>query len=322
MGNDAFSKRGVLTLKYPIEHGVITNWADMERIWHHTFYSELCVAPEEHPVLLTEAARNHKTHKEYMMQIMFENFHTPAVYICNQGLLTVYASGRTSGIAVDCGHGVTHAVPVFEGRALKHGVYRMDFAGGDLTDYLRGILGERGYSFTSTSEREIVKDIKEKLCYVALDYDQEMETCRKSNALEKSYELPDGQVVTIDNERFRCAEALFDPEIVGMGDHGIHKLANKSISRQEEHLQKILYGNIVLSGGSTMFPGIADRFQKEITRISPGTMKIKTIALEERQSSSWIGGSILASLSTFQNMWISKQEYEEKGAAIIHSKLY
>lgn len=320
VGDDAQAKRGVLKLNYPIEHGIVTNWDDMEKIWEHTFTDQLRIESDSRHVMLTEAPQNPKKNREKMMEIMFEKFKVPASYVAVQGVLSLYASGRTTGIVLDIGDGVTHTIPVYDGYSIPNAINRYDLAGRDVTDYLRKLLDERGHRFVTSSEREIVRDIKEKLCYLALDPDDEVKLYRTKN-MTRSFTLPDGNVIKIGDEMFRAPEVLFDPDLIGKEIKGIDQAVFDSIQKADMDVRKDLFANIVLSGGTTMIKNLDKRLEKELNILKPSRMgKVKIIALPERKYSVWIGGSILSSLPTFENTWIYKKEYDECGVQIIHRK--
>ncbi|KAI6654016.1 beta-actin [Oopsacas minuta] len=320
---DGYSyRRGVLKFTSPIDKGVVTNWDDMEHIWHHTFYNELRMAPEECGVLLTEQPLNPKANKEKMAQIMFESFNIPLLYLSTCPVLSLYASGRTTGLVIESGAEVTHIVPIFHQHQISSTNHHVDFAGAQLTDYLQKLFCERGYSFCTTAEHEIVRDIKEKLCYVAINHDQETHKCNSSSELEKNYELPDGNIITLGYERFQCTEAIFCPSLIENSSEGLHKLVHDSIIMCDNEIRPFLYSNVVLSGGNTMFPGFRERIQKELSHLNSTApaATIKVISPPNRKYSAWIGGSMLASLSYFEQMCFNKQEYDEYGPYIMHRK--
>jgi len=296
----------------------------MEKIWHHAFYNELRVAPEEHPVLVTEAPLNPKGNRERMLEIMFDTFEAPAVYVQIQAVLALYASGRTTGCVLDCGDGVSHTVPIYQGHCFPHAIRRVDVGGRDLTDFLQKILTERGYAFTTTAEHEIVRDIKEKYTYVAYDYEEEYQKFLTGGGDENvaNYELPDGNVIVLGNERFRCPEVLFQPALIGSEAKGLHDSTFDSIISCDVDVRDDLYSNVVLSGGNTLFPGLADRLEKELTALAPPAMTITVYAPPERKFSVFIGGSILSSLDSFQPMWILRSEYDQAGPTIVHRKCF
>lgn len=323
IGDEAQSKRGVLKLKYPIEHGIVTNWDDMEKIWHHTFYNELRVAPEEHKVLLTEAPLNPKQNREKMCEIMFETFNVTATHVAIQAVLSLYASGRTTGLVLDSGDGVTHTVPIYEGYALPHAVQRIDLAGRDVTARMVKLLSEEGHpSFSTSAGKEIVRDIKEKLCYVAADPAKDRAEHAADDTLGKDFELPDGQSIKVKSSRFMAPEILFDPSLVGKEGSGMAQLVLDTVQACDIDVRKEMYKNIVLSGGTTMYTGLPERLAAEIKAKVPAAMtdNVKIVAPPERKYSVWIGGSILSSLSTFEAMWVTREMYDESGVGVIHQK--
>jgi len=322
IGDEAQQKRAALNLSYPIESGIIKDWEDMQHIWDHTIYNELRVEPPDYGALLTEAPLNPKVNREKMIQTFFETFNVPTFYVAIQSVLSLYAAGRITGIVVYSDDGVSHTVPIYEGYSIRHAIMKMLLAGRDLTEYLLRMLTERGWNFTTTAEQEVVREIKEKLCFVALDYEDAISKSLYSNEFDTIYPLLDGQVMIIGNERFRCPELLFKPSLDGREHDGIHNLTYKSIMKCDIGVRKDLYESVILSGGSTMFENLPERLERELIDLASKTMEINIIAMPERKYSVWIGGSIISSLAGFQSMWVKKEEYQEVGAQIVHSKCF
>ncbi|XP_006983405.2 alpha-centractin isoform X1 [Peromyscus maniculatus bairdii] len=319
IGPKAEEHRGLLSIRYPMEHGIVKDWNDMERIWQYVYSKDqLQTFSEEHPVLLTEAPLNPRKNRERAAEVFFETFNVPALFISMQAVLSLYATGRTTGVVLDSGDGVTHAVPIYEGFAMPHSIMRVDIAGRDVSRFLRLYLRKEGYDFHSSSEFEIVKAIKERACYLSIN-PQKDETLETEKA---QYYLPDGSTIEIGPSRFRAPELLFRPDLIGEESEGIHEVLVFAIQKSDMDLRRTLFSNIVLSGGSTLFKGFGDRLLSEVKKLAPKDVKIRISAPQERLYSTWIGGSILASLDTFKKMWVSKKEYEEDGARSIHRKTF
>ncbi|EDR27129.1 actin-11, putative [Entamoeba dispar SAW760] len=308
-----------LNLQRPIQRGIINDWNDIEDIWDFTF-EELQVESSDQVVMLTQAALTPPIHKEKMAQIMFEGFGVNGLDIMMQSLLELYFSGRTTGIVVDCGYGMCQVVPIYNGYMMEHATLRLNCAGEEINEYLRKLLIERGIIFSTECEKIEVERIKERLSYVAFDYKEESTLASLSSELDKKYELPDGQIISIGSERFKCSEVLFEPNIIGKETSGIHEITYNSIMQCDCDLRKEMYNNIVLCGGSSMFPGMKQRFIKEITILSPPTIQISVDCNRKRKYGAWIGGKLFASLSSFEERYIKKAEYDEFGASYINSK--
>lgn len=321
IGDEAYNPHHKLVINRPIERGIISSWADMELIWNHTFFNEIRVSAELWPILLIESPLTPNQNREKMTQTFFETFKVPALYLANSAACAMYASGRGTGIVLESGDGVTHAVPIFEGYALNYATTRLDLGGRDLTDYLIKLLADRGYSLaSSTADREIARDIKEKLCYVPMALEQEEQAIANAANTELSYELADGRVFVTGNARVRCTETLFQPSLLGLESAGIHELIRDAIMKCDANIRSTMFGNVILAGGNTMFRGIETRLSNELAALAPAETRIKIVAPPERKYSTWIGGSILGSLSSFPNMCISKAEYDEFGSAIVLRK--
>nr|QGN00896.1 ActL3 [Drosophila affinis] len=322
VGNMAYSKRAVLNLSFPIQNGLVNDWEAVEKLWYHALQHELGISPAQFPVLLTEAPMTTVANREKATQIMFESLEVPAMYVANQQVMALYSAGCSTGIVLDVGDGYSHAVPIYEGYVLHHAMKTLNWAGRDITAYLMKLLLKRGYCYSidCPSDREVIRDVKEKLCFVARNFKEELEVFKTQR--EITYTLTDGHVISIGVQRLQCPEALFDPTLMDKAPVGLHQLLNGSILKCDEDIRQKMYENIMLSGGTTTLPYFADRLEQELAALAPSGTKIGIVAPADRQFSSWIGGSILSSLPTFKNMWIDKHEYEEVGPSIVHRKCF
>mmetsp|Transcript_27095 Transcript_27095/g.68057 ORF Transcript_27095/g.68057 Transcript_27095/m.68057 type:complete len:386 (-) Transcript_27095:51-1208(-) len=326
VGDEALAKRGILDLSYAIERGIVTDFDKMERVWHHVFQEELRVDSSEHPALLTESPLNPKANREKTTEIMFESLQVPSLCLAVDDMLSLYASGRSSGVVLHCGAEETRTVPIYEGHALAHAVRSSDELGGEqLTDHLLRLFSERGVSFSTEAPHEIVNHIKELLCFVALDYEREMQSFATTpSSCEQTYELPDGQLLCVGAERFRCPEALFQPSLLGAECDSVHEMLYKTLRScgDEELLGAEMCRNVMLAGGSTLFAGMAERLQRNLEQLGVRPEQSRVLAPPERKYSAWIGGALLTSLSSSlmggNSFMISKEQYEEHGSSVVH----
>jgi actin beta/gamma 1 len=312
-GDEAItSKREKLRLHHPIQRGVITNWDDMQTVWHFMFYNELRIAPEEHAIFLTEPPLQSKQDREKMTEVMFEYFYTPALHIANTAELALFASDRVTGIVLQSGESTTHAVPIYNGHALPQATCSIDLGGAHLTEYLAKFCRQdHGFDVTPGKVMEIVRDMKEMCCYVASD---------TTPLVDKSYEVYEGSfIITLGDTSYKCTEPLFKPKLADVDACGIHELIVNSIRKCDPSIRDELYSNIILSGGNTMFKGLQERLTKEITTLAPSSARVEVVALPERKHLSWIGGSLVSCL--YENTkWITQELYYEYGPEVVHIK--
>ncbi|XP_074861697.1 actin-1-like [Carettochelys insculpta] len=315
-GDSLLRRSPEVSLNTVMTHGVVTDWDALEMLWHHIFYTELGVCPEELAVLVTDAPLSPTTNREKMAELLFESFEVPAMLVAHRSLLAVYSYGRTNGLVIGCGYGTSYTAPVHDGYILPHATYRLDVAGNALTHYLAKLMGECGNPFWE-EELALVCRIKEQCCYLPEDYQAELAGDEAKYLLD--FTLPDNQVISIGSERFRCPEALFAPSALGLPEGGIHLQAMNSIQKCQPERQAELLANVLLAGGTTLLRGFSERIRKELHPMeAAGKGHVGVLAAPHRSYAAWLGGSIVASLNAFQNIWISRHAYEERGPFIVH----
>ena len=324
VGEEALNKGGTLQLSRPIVKGEITDYETMELIWKHIFYNELLTETKTHSVIVTEAPFATYENRKKMAEILFDNLGVESLYITNNSTLALYANGKTTGTVVDIGYQTTSFVPIYEGFVLNHAVTKVDTGGKDLTDYFAYIIGQRSDNdkFTNEGQKSMINELKEKICEVAEDYDSQIKKCLDQKILEE-YNLPDGSKVHIGPEKYQCPELLFQPQFFQKDHYGLHEQTFKSIKRCDEDIEKDLFQNVILCGGSSLFLKIRKKFEKELQSLAPTGKTVKVIAPPERKFSAWLGGAILSSMTNFKNtMFVSKKEWMENGQNVIYDKFF
>jgi len=333
VGDEASKLRQMLQISYPLEHGVVKNWDDVTHVWDYTFNEKLHIDPKDSKILLTEPPLNPTKNREKMLEIMFEKYGFKSAYVAIQAILTLYAQGLLTGVVLDSGDGVSHIVPVYEGFALPHLTKRIDVAGRDITQYFIKLLLLRGYAFNRTADFETIRQMKEDVCYVGYDIPLETRLSTETTVLVTQYTIPDGRVIKVGRERYMAPEALFQPALIDVDGPGISEAVFNCINSADLDTRNAFYNHIVLSGGSTMYPGLPSRLEKDIRefyaeRVAKGNkdviskFKCKIEDPPRRKHMVFSGGAVLADIMKDKDdFWANKSEYQEKGVAYCIKKI-
>ena len=354
-----YNKPGMKVYSFMNPDGTINDFNLFEQTLNNLLKESMTLDLTDHPVLFSEPSLHNKDNRIKLTEFMFEKYKIPAIYICKNAVLSGFSCGRSTCLVFDSGHNTTLAVPVSEGYALQKCLIKNNIAGDYITNLLEKKLNAKNivinpfYTFKRIKDgdkyktiyineeernlydksyenfwkKEIIRDLKE-TCLITndepLEYDNEKdEFISTSMAQEFTYDLPDGNSINIVEDRNLILERIFYPIKDVVGFNGYHQMVNDAISKADLEIKKELYSNIFLCGGNTLFNGFAERFQKQISSSNKQIIKLKIIthpSNTERKFSTWIGGSILSSLGTFHQLWVSKAEFEEHGAKIIERK--
>lgn len=333
-GEQALDNRKDVEIVHPMEAGVVQDWVAMKQLWEYAFYDRLALQKGsfgDESILLTEAPMNPKRNRERMAEIMFEDFGFGRVHVAVQAVLTLYARGMQTGVVLDVGDGVAHVVPVYEGSILDHQVRRLDIAGRDVTHRLAELVSRRGFPLSMTSSNlECAREVKENACFVSVNPSIDRKLALETTALNKTIKLHDGRTLTTNTERFEAPEILFSPHLIGKESPGISRLLFDAIQAAPIDIRVDLYKHIVLSGGTTMFPGLPTRIERDLEAFHasrPGSIdsgkqsarvKVKIEDPPERRHIVFLGAAVLADLMKDNDaFWVQRAEWQEQGPAVL-----
>uniref|UniRef100_A0A6B2L4V3 Actin n=1 Tax=Arcella intermedia TaxID=1963864 RepID=A0A6B2L4V3_9EUKA len=351
VGNEMSVFRSHMEIISPTSLGIVNDWDSMEKLWDHAIMERLRVDPVDTPLLFSEPSINTKEQREKLTELVFEKYKPKGFFVAKEATLSAYASGRSTALVVDSGSDMTLTVPVHDGYVLQKSIQRSPFAGSKITEQLYSSISHKlsnselrprymfnkkqgkgkpeiqliqrtgvTTSYHTYQLKTTLNDLKESICRVPEEpYDEGM------SITMQSYELPDGTIIQLEKERYKLTDLMFQNiSMPGVISSSIQDMIMNSISSADADIRKELFGGIIVTGGNTLFKGFAERLQKEVQNKNPPQMyKLKVISPAdsvERRFSSWIGGSILASLGSFHQMWMSKQEYDEVGKSLVNLK--
>ena len=324
IGDDCEKFMGLIKLRFPVKHGVFENEKDIFLIFNY-LYSKLGINSQEikeHPVLITEPLLNPYSNRENIARSLFDNLGVPALFFASQPILSLFSTSNTSGTVLESGEGVTQSCVIYEGYSIPCSYERFNYGGADVTEYLKNLLKKRGYHFYNSTEFSIFNDIKENSCFAYINNsNSDIEQAKRAaNKNPMNYYLPDGSNILIGEEKLLAPQILFNPEYIGKEYLSFQDMIISSINKVDNQIKQKSYENILLSGGNICFNGLNEQLNSELKSKLNKNMKIVLNKTEKPKFSCWMGGNIISTLEVFKKMWVTKNDWNEKGNRIIHSK--
>ena len=324
IGEDCDKYMGIIKLRYPVNHGIFSSEADILSIFNY-LYSKLNLNPDEiaqHPVLITEPLLNPYTNREKIANILFDDLGVPALFFASQPILSLFSTSSTTGTVLESGEGVTQSCVIYEGYSLPNSYERFDYGGADVSKYLQILLTKKGYQFYNSTEFRLVNEMKENSCFCLSDnINIDINNARKGlNKNPINYYLPDGTTISIGEESLLAPEILFNTELMGKEYLSFTDIIMSSINKIDIQLRYKSYENILLSGGNTCFNGLYEQLHTELKNKLIKNMKINLNKTDKPEFCCWIGGNIISTLEIFKKMWVTRNEWNEKGSKVIHVK--
>ncbi|XP_056138130.1 actin-related protein 6 [Lampris incognitus] len=335
----------------PFQKGYLVNWDVQRKVWDHLFGKEMFkVEFADTSIVITEPYFNFTSIQESMNEILFEEYQFQSALRINTGSLSAHRYFQMNPselccMVVDSGFSFTHIIPYCRGRRMNDGIIRINVGGKLLTNHLKEIISYR--QLHVMDETYVINQVKEDVCYVSQDFYKDMEVAQKKgeeNTVMRDYVLPDfssikkgfckpreemiftgkyktgEQILRLTNERFAVPEMLFHPSDIGIQEMGIPEAIIHSIRCMPEEMQPHLYRNIVLTGGNSLFPGFRERLYNEVRALAPSDLLVSVLQPPNPICYPWEGGKLLARNPDYDEMVVTRQDYEENGHFICEEK--